>query len=130
MIIIVAMLVSTGVFANEARASQFISYKSGAITALGNGNLEISFTVNGTETMTKVGAYAISVYSSSGSLLETFVYTDSGYENLMGYGTFTHTSSIIYSGTSGQSYYAIITCYAENSNGFAKIPYTTNTATA
>ena len=130
LIILVVMIMNVTAFAVEARESRFISSTSGSVCALGGGTIEIEFTVTGTGPMNKIGAYTIVLYKADGTLVDSFAYTDTGYENMMGYNTFSYTSCIQYPGVSGQGYYAVITCYAENDNGFAKIPYITATETA
>lgn len=125
-IMAVAMLLSTAAFADaeSVRASKFISYTSAGVIAEGNGVISIEFLVAGTEPMTEIGACTIMLYEND-SLIKTFKYTDVGYEDMMGYGVTVYGSSVAYKGVPGREYYAVVTFYAMNDNGSAKIPAVT-----
>ena len=97
------------------QSSAYIFRTSAQITALGNGEIEISFSVRGTKKMDDIGAEQIKLYSDSGELLET--YTLRKYPDIMGHNTVSYIGSVTYSGTSGQKYYAEISVYAADSDG-------------
>jgi hypothetical protein len=129
-VLVISALSSVSAFAAETRASLYISSYRASVIPTGNGKVNIEFSVVGTGTMTKIGSSVIQVYKSDGTLVATFSYTNSGYENMMGANTYTHTGSVSYSGISGQSYYSIVTFFAKNSNGSDSKTYTTSLATA
>ena len=130
MIIIMAAFANTIALAAETRASLYIQKTSAYVDATGGGDIDVWFTVSATGIMTQVGAKAVRIYKSDGTLVKTFKYTDTGYEYLMGYNTFRHSGCVSYEGTSGQSYYAIVSLYAENSNGSDTISRRTTEVTA
>lgn len=129
-ILIAATLLSISAFAADTRASSYLTGYGASVVPSGNGNLNVEFTVVGTGTMTKIGASVIEIYKSNGTLVATFSYTTNGYEYMMGSNTYIHTGSVPYAGTLGQSYYAIVTCFAKNSSGSDSKTYTTAVAAA
>ncbi len=131
-IIVIAMLflLSVSAGASFLRASRYFSDCAASAKAVGNGKIEIAFTASAFERMSELGASSIRVYKSNGALVATFLSTDSGYESMMGSNTKRHKGTIIYSGTSGQQYYAVVTFYAENSGGSSSKSYTTSIITA
>lgn len=89
--------------------------------------LYISFTVYGTGIMTSVGASCIKLYTSDGSLVKTFY--SSAYPTMLGSNRGAYTGTVSYPGTSGKTYYAVVTAYAANSTGSGTENYTTGTVT-
>lgn len=117
--IIVATLLTTGVFAAESRASSYIETDSATISAFGNGILEIKFYIKGTGTMTKIGCKSIVVYESTDNSNWTHVasYYDSNYSGLMAQNKIKHSGSFYHQGVAGRYYKATVTVYAGNSSG-------------
>ena len=125
LLLVIAAILSISAFAADTKASSYLTGYGATVVPTGNGNINIEFTVVGTGTMTKIGASVIQVYKSNGTRVATFSYTTSGYGNMMGWNTGMHFGSVSYAGTSGQSYYAIVTFYAKNSSGADTKTYTT-----
>lgn len=125
-----AILLSLTAFAVEPRTSQYIYTSYASAIKERDGNLKIEFTLSTLGTMKKIGASKIEVYKSDDTLVETFKYTVKGYEDMMGSNASRYSSSVNYSGASGQKYYAVVTFYASNSSGSDSVTYTTATVTA
>lgn len=125
----VVVLISSVAFAADARASAFISYKGGGITALGDGDMRIVFNLTATGMMNTLGADSIYIHTADGTLVETIEYTDPGYSNMMTTNNYSYSSSITWSGDSGETYYAIIMFYAKNSSGYDYRAFTTTAVT-
>lgn len=87
----------------------------------------VSFTVYGTGIMTSVGASCIKLYTSDGGLVKTFY--SSAYPTMLGSNRGAYTGTVSYPGTSGKTYYAVVTAYAANSTRSGTENYTTGTVT-
>lgn len=130
-VIIMATVVgTTGSAFAVLDASYYIHSKSADVTAEGNGKVKVTFAITGTGIMDVLGASSITVYGSDGSS-KTYTYTMSGYENMMGGNVILYSSSITHRGTAGVSYYAVVTFYAEDSDGGNdSVHYTSRSVTA
>ena len=126
--LVFTMLLSVAGFTAAARASAQLSSYSANLFDVGNGDIDIEFTVTGMGTMDELGVKTIKVYKSNGTLVKTFSYTS--YDEMMGYDTGRHSGVVTYSGTEGQKYYAVVTFYGKNSAGSDSRTYTTSTVTA
>lgn len=112
----------------EPRASYYIASYFAQIIPKGDGKIKIDFTITGTGEMTKIGASVIEVYDANGGCVKT--YRSAFNSNMMEEDTFYMRSNFIYSGTSGTQYYAKVTFYAANANGYDSKIYYTQTKTA
>lgn len=121
MLIIATMLASMTAIVG-ARASRYIDTHFATIAAVGSGKVDISFTINGTDTMNQIGAKTIKVYTSVGTLVKTFSYTS--YSSMMTTNKVSYANKVTYSGTAGTTYYAVVTFYAEKGGSDTKT-YTT-----
>ena len=117
-LLIIAMI-STTTFAaapNEPadpQANSYILETTVGIAALGNGKIEVDFSVTGTgKPMHDIGATRVTIYNESGKSVAIYRYTDSGYAYMIGHNKFSHTAGVTYQGVSGQRYYAIVSFYA------------------
>lgn len=125
LVLVLAMVLGMGVFALQ-EASQFISSTWAIATAMGDGKVDIDFSIDGTGTMNSIGATYIRVYKGDGTHVKTFSYTDKGYEYLMATKTYTHDGYVTFQGTPGINYYAVVTMYAGNDDGHDTRSYETN----
>lgn len=134
-VLIFALCLSTVSFAMEIapmRASEYIRSYEPAISAK-SGTVTVSFSIDGTGTMTSIGARYIYLYEISGNsttLVKTFRYTDNLYSHILGSNSRWHSSSVSYQGVSGCQYYAMVSFYAANSSGSDSALSTTRTITA
>lgn len=109
------------------QASNYISYKGGGIAPTGNGNMRISFDVVATGMMDELGAHAVHIYSEDGSPEHSIYYTDPGCSDMMTTNDYSWDGEVTWEGVSGESYYAIIVFYAEDSTGSDTRTYITST---
>lgn len=116
--------------AADARASAWFSGYGASVVAVGNGKLNIDFTVVGTGTMTKLGASIIDIYKSNGTHVTSISYATKGNGYMMGYNTAYHSGSVPFSAVSGQKYYAVVKFFAKDSSGADTRTYTTSIVTA
>ena len=105
-----------------------ITTKTGYIVRADKGNISIYFNVTANSTMNILGASSITLYTSDGTYVTTLSSAD--YSNMLASDTNTYGSHVSYKGISGQTYYAIITFYAESASGSSTSTYTTASVTA
>lgn len=101
----------------------YIESMTGALSKSGD-TLYVTFTVQGTRSMTSIGASCVKIYTSGGTLEKTFW---SAYNpSMLGSNTYTYTSTLSYDdGVDGTTYYAVITGYASYGGGSGTETYTT-----
>ena len=121
-LIIIAMINTTAFAAAPSdsaapQANSYIFKTTVGIAPLGNGKIEVDFSVTAMGQMPDVGATRVTIYKEGGTIVATYIYTDPGYGYMMGHNRFTQTASVFYQGVSGQRYYAIVTFYAGDLNG-------------
>lgn len=122
-LIIIAMVSTTAYAAPpgdsaDPQANSYIWKTTVGIVSLGNGKIEVDFSVTGTgKPMPDIGATRVTIYNESGQKMAIYRYTDPGYEYMIGHNKFSHTASVFYQGVSGQRYYAIVSFYAGDLNG-------------
>ena len=107
----------------EPYSSNHIASCSATISAVGNGKLKITVSERANGTMSTLGASAIRIYKSDG----TYVTTSNG---LLKNNAASLSGSYTYQGSSGTSYYAVVTFTASNSSGSDSRMITTSTKTA
>lgn len=122
-IVVLSVVLSVAAFAAETRASEYFDNYTAYVTKLSGGSIKISFNVVGMDTMSMLGASVIKVYDSNDKLVKTFTYT--AYPEMMGSNVMKYSNSVTYSGTAGESYYAVVTFFAKNSSGYEYTYYTT-----
>ena len=121
--LILIVMISTTAFASapnesiDPQSNSYIFKTTVGIAALGNGKIEVDFSVSAMGKMIDLGATHVQIYNADGKCVKTYTYTDLGYEYMIGHNKFSHTASVFYQGVSGQRYYAIVTFYAGNLNG-------------
>ena len=102
----------------SARESNYIRKTMAFITAIGDGQIAIDYHILGKRYMDSIGATKISLYTSTDDFVESYEYTDAGYEYMMTSGEISVYDAVIFYGcTPGQSYYAVIEFYAGDSTG-------------
>lgn len=122
--LIFAMCFSVPAYAMVNRANPIISYKNGSISNAGNGNIKINFTVFTKDVCTTLGASTITLYKADGTFLKN--YSSSAYTYMLSSNTDIYSASLDYPGKSGESYYAVMTFYAEYEGSSYTASYTTN----
>lgn len=120
--------VANASYSDEAAPCTNNHIQSVVASATKSGNtVYVSFTVYGTGIMTSIGASRIDLYTSGGSFVKTFY--SSAYATMLGSNRSAYTSTVSYPGTSGKTYYAVVTAYAANGNGYGTETITTGTIT-
>lgn len=112
----------------QARSNAYISSYSAGMYAGSGGKVTAYFDIVGTGIMDMIGATAIYIYTSSGSRVATYHY--SNYPSFMGYNNYTHSGSVSYQGTVGQKYYCVVYYYSSNSSGHGTESLASNITTA
>lgn len=109
-------------------SSNHIRACSASISALGNGKIKITVSEYANATMGTLGASAIRIYKSDGTYVTRILGTTSN--GLLKNNASSLSGSYTYQGSSGTSYYAVVTFTASNSNGSDSRVITTATKTA
>lgn len=92
------------------------------------GEIKISYDVKASGIADKVGISSIKIYKSNGAYVTTI--SGSTENGLIRTNAIRHKSSYIYNGTSGTSYYAVVTVFADIGSDSDSIEVTTSTAKA
>lgn len=116
-------------FAAEDRASTTLNYYSVSCKAgTKNGELRFSYDVKAKETADSVGVSSIELYSSGGVYMTTILGNDENglteSDSVICKGTYSHTA------VPGNSYYAIVTVFAQIGNDYDSRMVSTDIVTA
>lgn len=120
-----------GVFAKGAqtRASLTLSaYSAGLKAGSSGGTISISYDVQASKWADSVGVESIAIYRSNGSYVTTIAGTTSN--GLICADSNIHKGTYSYVGTSGVSYYAKVTVFAEVGANYDRRTVTTSTVKA
>ncbi len=110
--------VSGAAFAAANRASDYLSNYSISMEAIGNGEMEIFYDVNGTGIMTKIGAQALYIDEyANGEWNPYLTLTAADDDSFYGYNTTGHAGFAYFTGTPGLKYRVTLKAYARNSSG-------------
>ena len=116
---IIAAMLTAGAFAEapvklmQPQASEYIAQTTTAVVALGGGKIEVDFDITATDEMKDVGALEVKIYEVGvEGPVWSHHYTDPGYGYLMGHNTGSHSEAVLYYGTAGHTYYAIVKFFA------------------
>lgn len=95
-------------------ASDYLTAYSAYICAMGNGELQIWFRVNGTDDWADIGALRIMLYESSDQSNWTWVKTfrHANYEQMLAHDIWHVLDHVDYKGTPGKYYKAYVTIWA------------------
>lgn len=116
LVLVFTMLGASAAYA-AIESNAYISSFSGAVSVANDGTVTVNFGTLGTGKMDKIGAYAISVYEN-GSWVATYYAANSNYTaTMMGTNAYHFYGYVTYAGTKGNTYYALITHYAEKDGG-------------
>ena len=110
------------------RASYYLDSYTAGLTAQGNGKIAVTVDVSATGRMTEIGATEIHIYEST-TKTGAYEWVESYYAedcpDMLESGTYYYDTPVIYEGTVGRYYKAIVTFYAGNSSGGDSRDYTT-----
>ena len=114
----IVMLLPVGAMAVESKASLYLDSYSAYVYPSGWGNVEVYFSVVGTNYMDEIGALEIKLYESrdneTWSCVKTYTYNN--YSGMLGYDNYVHSGHVEYDGTTGRYYKAYI-CVWAGTNG-------------
>lgn len=126
LLLIISFLLNSTVFAFEDN-NIYISYTSGRLSSASYGYLTVSFSVTANDEMSTLGAQTIELYSLTNGLVKTF--RQSEYPSMFTNNSATYNSSVSCSMTPGETYYAVITFYAEKQGNSTTATLTTRSYT-
>lgn len=130
-ILLLASLPTT-VCASNARASAYFGATDVRAYAKSGGKILFEVDINATHTMQEVGASEIYVYEqqddSSWDNVYTFTMDEHSY--LIETDSIGACVDATYQGTVGKNYYALVACYAKDSNGYECLYFETSVVTA
>lgn len=118
----ITMCFSVPAYAMVDRANPIISYKNDSISSSGEGIL-ISFTVFCKDVCTTLGASTVELYKEDATFLKR--YSSSAYAYMLSSNTDIYSATLSYPGSPGESYYAVMTFYAEYEGSSYTASYTT-----
>lgn len=107
-------------YAVEARASKYFDGYILGMTAMGNNQMAVSFTVYGMSKMDKIGAYYIRIEEeiATDKWITTFtVYGDRDPDKFYAYNAYEHGADYVFTGVPDVKYRAVLKAYASNSEG-------------
>ena len=91
-------------------ASAYLASYTAYICAMGNGELQIWFEVNGTRTQVYLGVLSIHLYESTDNInwyrVDTFLHED--YDTMLAQNTYAHVNYVSYEGIPGRYYKAYV----------------------
>ena len=130
--LVIALTLPMGVSAATAdtvqpRASDYLSSYNAYVYAAGDGQIQVWFTVTGTEYMDSLGAVTIKIYESTDNTNWTWKksFSNGNYPELIGYNDYFHTGHVDYQGVIGRYYRAYVTIWAgKNGQGDSRYFYT------
>lgn len=98
------------------RASNYLAAYTAYICAMGDGELEIWFSVTGTRIWADIGTLDIFLYESDDTVnwrrVKTFQYTDYDDETMLAHNTWEQVSCVEYDGVAGRYYKAYVCIWA------------------
>ena len=112
----------------DTYSSDYIASCNATLSATGNGKIKITGSVRTVGTMSTVGISAIRIYKTDGTYVTRILGTTSN--GLLKNNAASLSGSYTYQGSSGTSYYAVVTFTASNSSGSDSRMITTSTKTA
>lgn len=117
-LIMALLLLSTTAFATVTRASDYLSSYGGVLGAMGDGEMNLSYSVYATGKMDVVGAMEIEVEQKVGSNWYPYMtYSVDDYPEFYSYNKYSHSADFSFTGIPGVTYRVILTAYAEKDGG-------------
>lgn len=115
-----------------ARASAYFGATSVRAYAQSGGKILFETDINATHTMQEVGVSEIAVFEkqSDGTWDEVYLFTKEEHPYLIETNSIGACIDATYQGTVGKDYYALVACYAKDSDGYEKLYGETPTVTA
>lgn len=123
---------TTIAYAANTRASAYFSATDVRAYAKSGGKILFEIDVDATHTMQEVGASEVYVYEeqSDGSWDNVYTFTMDEHSYLIETNSIGACVDATYQGTVGRDYFAMVACYAKDSNGSEKLMFETPVVTA
>lgn len=100
-------------------ASNYLDSYGLVLVADGNTAMSISYVVHGVTKMDKLGVQKMTIQErTSTGWSDYLVYTGGGNQDFYSYNAYDHTGDVIFYGTPGKYYRAIMVVYAEKNGGY------------
>lgn len=118
---------AAGIDATQPRASYYLDSYNTYVCAMGNGQLQIWYTVVGVTDMDEIGVLSIKLYESSDKVNWSRVktYSHENYSSMLIEDDFVHSSYVSYNGTAGKYYKAYVCIWAgKNGSGDTRYMWT------
>lgn len=113
------------------RASKYFVREEAYVLTTSSGNIVVEFSIGAKDYMSKLGASSIVIQKKEGtSWTDVSTISGSTANGMLTTDKVNYSSSITYHGTVGKEYRAVVTLYAEDSNGSDSRTITTNAVTA
>ena len=114
------------------RASDYFGCTSVRAYAMGNGKVLIEVDITATHMMDEVGASYVHIFHEldDGSYTLVHTYRMASNPGMIEYNSFFATVDVTYQGIPGETYYALVGCYARDSEGAETLYFRTNLVTA
>lgn len=97
-------------------ASDYLMAYTAYICAMGDGEIEVWFSVTGKRILADIGALDVFLYESTDNVnwtwIKTFQYTDYDDETMLAHNTYDHLSCVEYDGVAGRYYKAYVCIWA------------------
>ena len=107
-------------------SNTYYSTPTATLTHKGNGKMSIYFSITARYKMQKLGARTVNIYKD-GKFYTYFFYTQSGWEDIMGYNVTSMSFTKSYTGSTGASYYVVMAAFAYDGSGEKSERAITNT---
>jgi len=127
-----AMLCNVPAYAIEARADDRIMHSTAMLSKKSNGDLSISFSVQGTGKMDVIGASSVEIQRNTifGWVTE-YTFTPDNAPEIQAENKFQHSATLTYSPLfSGKEYRAVAMIYVEDATGTSTQKLTSKTVTS
>ncbi len=118
---------ATVVYPVSPAASYYLESYNSYVCAVGNGDVEVWFSVVGVSDMDEIGTLRIMVYESSDNSTWTWkdTYSHEDYPEMLAYDDIFHMSHVTYNGTAGKYYKAYVCIWAgKNGSGDTRYMWT------
>lgn len=119
-VLLVTILIFSTIAAGvaSARTSLYLRHYDISLSAEDNCKIRVSYKVDGTGEMTKIGAQTIVVEKRNGTAWEHYqTYRGDSRDDFYSYNTDIHKSSFTFTGVPGNQYRATLVSYAGNNSG-------------
>lgn len=130
-LLIALCIFSASICSALPRASDYLGTCSAKASASSGGGVSVSVVIQSanSDRMTTLGVDKIAIQKSTDNG-RTWSSVTTVYPSMSGSGTSYSGEQVVYTGTAGQMYRAVVTCIAENASGSDTRDVTTNSVTA